>query len=68
MAAQTAPKNSGTLLENAILSNPLTVFTSTELANLNQIPKFDVLLTDYGTGKDVTENSDTVLNSACSCI
>jgi len=55
LAAQTAPKNSGTLPENAILSNPLTVFTSTELADLNQVPKFDVLLTDYGTGKDVTE-------------
>jgi len=50
-AAQATPKNHTTSPENAILSKPLTVFTPTELADLNQVPKFDVLLTDYGTGK-----------------
>lgn len=50
-AAQATPKNHTTSPENAILSRPLTVFRPAELANLNQVPKFDVLLTDYGTGK-----------------
>ena len=48
------PTDSQLLPENAILSNPLTVFTPTELANLSEVPKFDVLLTDYGTGKRIT--------------
>jgi len=48
------PTDGQLLLENTILSNPLTVFTSTELANLSEVPKFDVLLTDYGTGKRIT--------------
>jgi len=49
-----APTDSQLLPENAILSSPLTVFTPTELTNLGKVPKFDVLLTDYGTGTHVT--------------
>ena len=41
--------------ENAILSKPLNVFTPAELADLTEVPQFDVLLTDYGTGKHGTE-------------
>jgi len=44
------------LPENAILSDPLTVFTPTKLADLSEVPKFDVLLTDYGTGKLVSQD------------
>ena len=41
--------------ENATLSKPLNVFTPAELVDLTQVPQFDVLLTDYGTGKHGTE-------------
>jgi len=54
-AAQATPRNHKTSPENAILSKPLAVSTPAELADLNQVPKFDVLLTDYGTGKCATK-------------
>jgi len=44
------PTDGQLLLENAILSNPLTIFTSTKLVNLSKVLKFDVLLTDYVIG------------------
>ena len=46
------PTDGQLLLENTILSKPLAV--STELANLSEVPKFDVLLSDFGTGKCIT--------------
>ncbi|KXN87215.1 Serine/threonine-protein kinase spk-1 [Leucoagaricus sp. SymC.cos] len=52
LAAQIAPGQNSVLPkspEGAILSSPLNVFTSTELADLDQALNFDVRLTDYGT-------------------
>lgn len=51
-AARAAPNQSGALPNspaNAILSSPLNVFTSTEIAGLNHLSNFDVRLTDYST-------------------
>ena len=48
------PTDSQLLPGNAILSNPLTIFTSTKLVNLSKVLKFDVLLTDYVIGKHIT--------------